>query len=50
LEAMQIVLQDQQKIPHQVIQMLPYLATLGLLMALAGRSRAPAGLGKHASE
>jgi len=50
LEATQIVLQDQKTIPHEVVQMLPYLATVILLGALAGRSRAPAGLGKHATD
>ncbi len=49
LEALQIVLQDQQRIPHQLVQMLPYVATLVVLMLVAGRSRAPAGLGKHAT-
>jgi simple sugar transport system permease protein len=50
LEATQIVLQDQKVIPHEVVQMLPYVATLVLLAAVAGRSRAPAGLGKHAED
>lgn len=50
LEATQIVLQDQKLIPHEVVQMLPYVATLILLGAVAGRSRAPAGLGKHAED
>ena len=38
LGAMQIVLQDQNLIPHELIQMLPYVATLVLLAAVAGRS------------
>jgi general nucleoside transport system permease protein len=50
LEATQIVLQDQNLIPHEIVQMLPYVATLLLLAALASRSRAPAGLGKHAEQ
>lgn len=49
LEATQILLQDQKHIPHEVVQMLPYVATLIILAAAAGRARTPAGLGKHAS-
>lgn len=47
LEATQILLQDQKAIPHELVQMLPYVATLVILGFAAGRSRAPAGLGKH---
>ena len=32
-------------IPHQIFLMLPYAATLGVLIVFAGRSRAPAALG-----
>ncbi len=49
LEATQILLQDQRNIPHELVQMLPYVATLVILAFAAGRSRAPAGLGKHAT-
>ena len=44
LEATQIALQDAVKIPPELVQMLPYLATL-LVLALARRTRAPAGIG-----
>ncbi len=50
LEATQILLQDQRWVPHQLLQMLPYVATLVILGVAAGRARAPAGLGKHAPE
>ncbi len=50
LEATQILLQGQHLIPHEVLQMLPYVATLVILAIAAGRARAPAGLGKHAPE
>jgi simple sugar transport system permease protein len=56
LDALQIVLQDQTRVPVYVVQMLPYVATLVALVAVARRSgalaiagRAPAGLGKHAN-
>ena len=40
LEAAQIGLQDQRHVPHELVQMLPYVATLVLLAVVAGRSRA----------
>lgn len=50
LEALQIVLQDQaaRRAGADLIQLLPYLATLVVLAFAAGRSAAPKGLGKHA--
>ena len=33
-------------VPYQVFLALPYVVTLAVLAGLAGRSRAPAGLGK----
>jgi ABC-type uncharacterized transport system permease subunit len=55
--ALQIVLQDQTRVPVYVVQMLPYIATLVALFALARRRgasaialRPPAGLGKGWSE
>jgi simple sugar transport system permease protein len=53
LEALQIVLQDQTRVPHEVVVMFPYVATLAALLLIgAGRTtgwaRPPAGLGKHA--
>ena len=52
LDALQIVLQNQTKLPSQVLAMLPFVATLvGLVLVSkrrAGDMRAPAGLGKHA--
>lgn len=50
LEATQILLQSQRAIPHELLQMLPYAATLVILGFAAGRARAPAGLGKHGPE
>jgi simple sugar transport system permease protein len=50
LEATQIVLQSEKRIPHELVQMLPYVATIVLLGVIAGRSRAPAGLGRHAGD
>jgi simple sugar transport system permease protein len=52
LEALQIVLQDQ---AHQggagdLVQLLPYVATLLVLAFAAGRSAAPKGLGRAAEE
>jgi len=49
LEATQILLQNQKVLPHEFVQMLPYVATVVILGFAAGRARAPAGLGKHAS-
>jgi ABC-type uncharacterized transport system permease subunit len=50
LEALQIVLQDQahRNTGADLIQLLPYVATLVVLGFAAGRSAAPEGLGKHA--
>ncbi len=52
LDALQIVLQNQTRLPSQVLAMLPFVATLvGLVLVSrrrAGDMRAPAGLGKHA--
>ncbi|APR81080.1 Sugar ABC transporter, permease protein [Minicystis rosea] len=52
LEALQIVLQGQaqRSAGTELVQLLPYVATLLVLGFAAGRSAAPAGLGKHAEE
>lgn len=52
LEALQIVLQDQagRSAGADLIQLLPYVATLVVLGFAAGRAAAPEGLGKHAEE
>ena len=52
LEALQIVLQDQvgRRAGAELIQLLPYVATLLVLGFAAGRAAAPAGLGKHAED
>jgi simple sugar transport system permease protein len=52
LEALQIVLQDQSNRSSgaDLIQLLPYVATLLVLAFAAGRAAAPRGLGKHAEE
>lgn len=51
LDALQIVLQNQTKLPSQVLAMLPFIATLVALVLVsrrrAGEMRPPAGLGKH---
>ena len=51
LDALQIVLQNQTKLPSQVLAMLPFVATLVALVLVgrrrSGEMRAPAGLGKH---
>jgi general nucleoside transport system permease protein len=49
LEALQIVLQDQARLRAgaDLIQLLPYVATLLVLGFAAGRAKAPRGLGKH---
>ena len=49
LEATQILLQDARWLPNQLMQTLPYVATLFVLAFAASRSRAPAGLGKHST-
>jgi simple sugar transport system permease protein len=52
LDALQIVLQDQTRAPQYLVQMLPYVAAMVALVAIArrrgGAGGAPAGLGKHA--
>ncbi len=52
LEALQVVLQDeaQKSAGAQLVQLLPYVATLVVLAFAAGRAAAPEGLGKHAEE
>jgi len=50
LEATQILLQGLRWVPPEVVQILPYVATLGILVLASGRMRAPAGLGKHAAD
>jgi simple sugar transport system permease protein len=49
LDALQIVLQDQTRVPPAVFAVLPFVAVLMALGATRGaaRSRAPAGLAKH---
>ncbi len=50
LDALQIVLQDQSRLPREVIEMFPYAATLASLVVIGltrGAGRPPAGLGKH---
>ena len=51
LDALQIVLQNQTKLPSQVLAMMPFVATLVALVLVskrrAGGMRPPAGLGKH---
>jgi simple sugar transport system permease protein len=57
LDALQIVLQDQARVPHEVVEMFPYIATLLALVVIGARvgvrgavaGRPPAGLGKHAA-
>lgn len=44
LDALQIVLQDEARVPHEIVQALPYVATLAALSAFA--VRAPAALGR----
>lgn len=51
LDALQIVLQNQTRVPSQVFAILPFAATLLALVAVSrrtsGGARAPAGLNKH---
>lgn len=50
LDALQIVLQNQTRIPSQVLSVLPFIATLAALVLVSRRgasSRPPAGLGRH---
>jgi simple sugar transport system permease protein len=51
LDALQIVLQNQTRLPPQIFSVLPFVATLLALAAVSGKTRgtgrAPAGLGKH---
>ena len=50
LDALQIILQNQTRLPSQVLAMLPFVATLAALVLVRRRGasmRAPAGLGKH---
>lgn len=50
LDALQIVLQDQARIPREIVEMFPYVATLVSLVVIGltrGAGRPPAGLGKH---
>src|SRR5206468_10268087 len=52
LDALQIVAQDQPYVPRDLVQMLPYVATLLALAVIAARkhastARAPAGIGRH---
>jgi simple sugar transport system permease protein len=52
LDALQIILQNQTRVPSQLFAILPFVATL-LALVLVGRSggigaRPPAGLGRHA--
>lgn len=53
LDALQIVLQNQTRVPSQVLAVLPFIATLVALFLVSrrrgGDARPPAGLGKHAS-
>jgi general nucleoside transport system permease protein len=51
LDALQIVLQDQTRVPREVVEMFPYVATLASLVIIGltrGAGRPPAGLGRHA--
>ena len=52
LEALQIILQDatQRSAGAELIQLLPYVATLLVLAFAAGRAAAPRGLGRFADE
>jgi general nucleoside transport system permease protein len=52
LEALQIVLQDRLRMTAagDLIQLLPYVATIVVLAFTASRSAAPQGIGKHADE
>ncbi len=52
LDALQVVLQGRSHVPHDLVEMLPYLVTLVALFVMArggGASAAPAGLGKAPS-
>lgn len=49
LDALQIILQNQTRVPSQLFAVLPYVATLLALVAVGrrGAGRPPAGIGKH---
>ncbi len=47
LDAAQIVLQDRVAVAHELLQALPYVATLVAIAGLTRGARAPAGLGRH---
>jgi len=53
LDALQIVLQNQTKVPSQILAILPFVATLVALVVVSrrrgGDARPPAGLGQHPS-
>lgn len=46
LEAAQIAVQDVARVPSEVVQMIPYVVTLGLLAGIGRAARPPAGLGR----
>lgn len=46
LEATQIALQDAVRVPPELVQMVPYVATILVLATVARRARPPGGLGR----